>query len=77
MRTVTPEVKTVEHPVQLLDGQDNRFINHIRRCFKTLGLQALEPEAESVALPVQDLHAVARLVEENKKHWVEDGDLDV
>ena len=31
MRTVTPKVRTVEHPVEFLDGQDNRFVRHVRR----------------------------------------------
>lgn len=77
MRTVTPEVKTVEHPVEFLDSQDNRFVRHVRRRFEALGLQAFEPKAEAVALPIQDLHAVAWLIEEDEKHRVGHGDLDV
>ena len=43
-----------------------------RECFVVFGFEALEPETKAVALPVQDLHPVARLVEENKKkHRVE------
>lgn len=38
-----------------------------RECFVVFGFEALEPETKAVALPVQDLHPVARLVEENKK----------
>lgn len=77
MRTVTPEVETVKHPVEFLDSQDNRFVRYVGRCFEALRLQPLEPKAEAVALPVQDLHAVARLIEEDEKHWIKDGDLDV
>jgi len=76
MRAVTPAVKTVEHPVKFLDGQDNRFVRHLGRCFETLGLQALEPRAKAIALPVQDLHAVAGLVEEDEKHWIEHRNFD-
>lgn len=72
-----PKVKAVEHPIELLDSQDNCFVSHIGRCFETLRLQALEPKAEAVALPVQDLHAVAWLVEEDEKHGVEHRDLNV
>jgi len=39
--------------------------------------KALEPKTEAVALLVQDLRAVARLFEENKKHWIKDRDLDI
>jgi hypothetical protein len=42
-----------------------------------LRLEALEPNAKAVALPVQNLNSVARLVEEHKKHWVEHRDLDI
>ena len=77
MRTVTPEVETVEHPVELLEGQDNRFVRHVRLCFEALGLQALKPKAEAVGISVQDLHTVAWLVEEDEKHWVKDGDFDI
>lgn len=77
MRTVTPEVKAVEHPVEFLNSQDNRFVRHVGRRFEAFGLKALEPKAEAVSLPLQDLHAVTRLVEENKKDWVKDRDLDI
>ncbi|WP_423242179.1 hypothetical protein, partial [Pseudomonas viridiflava] len=77
MGTVTPEVKTVEQPVQFLNVQDNCLVRHVRQCFKTLGLQALEPKAEAVALPVQYFHSVARLVEENEKYRVEHGNRDI
>ena len=77
MWSVTPEIKTVEHPVEFLDGQDNRFVHHVGRRFETFGLQALEPKAEAVALPVQNLHPVAWLVEEDEKHRVEHRDFDV
>lgn len=71
MRSITPEVKTVEHPVELLDGQDDRLVGHIRCCLESLGLQALEPKTEAVAFPVQNLHAVAGFVEEDEQHGVE------
>jgi len=73
MRTVAPEIKTVEQPVQLLDAEDNRLVRGIGRRFEALGLQAFEPKAEAVALPVQDLHAVAGFVEKDEKHRIEHG----
>ena len=74
---VTPEVKTVEQPVQLLNGQDNCLVGGIGRCFESLRFKAFEPKAEAVALLVQDFHSVARLVEENEKYRVEHGNLDI
>ncbi|WP_455567090.1 hypothetical protein [Pseudomonas grimontii] len=46
-------------------------------CFKSFGFEALEPEAEAVAFPIQNLHAVAWLVEEDEKHRVEYRDFDI
>lgn len=40
MRTVAPEIKTVEQPVQLLDAQYDGFVGGVRRRFEPLGLQA-------------------------------------
>lgn len=77
MRTVTPEVKTVEHPVEFLDSQDNRFVRHIGRRFEAFRLQALEPKAEAVALSIKDLYTVAWLVEKHEKYRVEHSDLDI
>jgi hypothetical protein len=54
MRTVAPEIKTVEQPVQFLNRQHDGFVGGIGRGFETLGLQALEPKAEAVALPIED-----------------------
>jgi len=31
VRAVSPEVETVEHPVEFLDGQDNRLVGGIGR----------------------------------------------
>lgn len=56
MRTVAPEIKTVEQPVQFLNRQHDGFICLIGGCFETLGLQALEPKAEAVAFSVKDFH---------------------
>lgn len=75
MRTVAPEVKAIEQPIEFLDGQNDRLVGGVRRCFESFGLEALEPKADAGALPVQDLHPVAGLVEENEKHWIKDGDL--
>src|SRR5690606_19769947 len=77
VRTVAPQVKTVQHPVQLLGGQLDGIIADIWRCFEALGLQALEPEAEAVAFPVQDLYPVAGPIQEHKQYGVEHGSIDV
>lgn len=77
MGTVIPEVKTVEQPVEFLDGQDNRLVGGIGRFFESLRFQSFEPKAYAVALPIQDFHSVARLVEENEKCRVEHGNLDI
>lgn len=44
---------------------------------EALGIQALEPQAKAVALPIQNLHPIAGAVEEDEQHWVEHGDLDI
>jgi len=77
MGTVAPKVETVEQPIEFLDGQDNRFVAGLRRHFEALGFQALEPEAEAVALPVQHFDPITRLVEEDEEHGVEHGDFDI
>jgi hypothetical protein len=41
------------------------------------GFEAFEPKAKAVALPIQNLHSVSRLVEEHEKHRVKHRDLDV
>lgn len=50
MRTIAPEVETVQLPIEFLDGQDNRLVRDIGRCFESLGFEALEPKAQAVAL---------------------------
>ena len=52
MRTVAPEVKAIEHPVEFLDGQNDRLVGGVGRCFESFGLEALELKAEAVALPI-------------------------
>lgn len=69
--------KPSKQPVKFLDSQDNRFVADIGRCFESLGLEALEPKAEAVALPVQNFQTVARFVEKDEEHGVEHGDLNV
>ncbi len=40
-------------------------------------MKALEPKTEAVAFPIQNLHAVTWLVEEDEKHRVEYRDVDI
>ncbi len=77
MRTVAPQVKTVEQPVQFLDAQYDGFVGGLGRGFETLGLQALEPKAEAVALPVEYFHPVTGAIQKNKKYRVEYRHLDI
>lgn len=35
MRTIAPEVKAIEHTVEFMDGQDNRFIRSVRSFLKS------------------------------------------
>ena len=67
MRTVAPEIKTVEQPVQFLNRQHDGFVGGIGRGFETLGLQALEPKAEAVALPIEDFHPITGGDSERRK----------
>ncbi|GEM_PF-2623521 len=53
--TVAPQVDAVEQPVQLVDRQLDGFVTGIGLGLETLGLQALEPEAEPIALPIKNL----------------------
>jgi hypothetical protein len=77
MRTVAPEIKTVEQPGQLLDAQYDSFVGGVRRRFEPLGLQAFEPKTEAVALPIEDLHSVTVAIQKYEKHRVEDGNFNI
>lgn len=77
MRTIAPQIKAVEQPVQFLDGQHDGLVGGIGRCFKTLGLQALEPKAEAVALPIKYLHSITRAIQKDEQHRVKYGNLDI
>ena len=52
VRPVAPEVKALDHPVEFLDAQNDRLVGGVRRCFESFGLEALEPKAKAVALPI-------------------------
>lgn len=70
-------VKTVEHPVEFLDSQDNGLVRYVGGYFETLKLQTFEQKAEAVALPIQYIHPVVWFFEEDEKHGIKDGNLDV
>src|SRR5690606_21043840 len=55
VRPVTPQVDAVEQPVQLIDSQFDGLVASIGLGLETLGFQALEPQAEAIALPIEDL----------------------
>ena len=50
---------------------------HIRVGIEALGFQALEPQAEAIALPVENLDLAAGAIEEHEQHRVEHLHLDV
>ena len=77
MWAVAPEVKTIQQPVQLLHAQHDSFIAKFRRCFETLGLQALEPKTKAVALPIKDFHSITVAIQKNEQHGIEYRDLDI
>lgn len=64
MRSVTPQVDTVEQPVQLFDRQFDGLFTDIGLGLEALGLQAFEPQAGAIALPVEDLDLATGAVEE-------------
>lgn len=55
MRSATPQADTVEQPVQLVDRQFDGLVADIGLGLEALGLQAFEPRAGAIALPVEDL----------------------
>ena len=59
MRAVTPEIKTIKQPIQLLDAQHNGSVGSVGRCFEPFRLETFEPKAEAVALPIEDLYSVS------------------
>src|SRR5690606_37637775 len=68
VRAVAPQVNAVEQPVQFIDRQLDGRVPGIGLGLETLGLQPLEPQADAVALPVEDLHLIARAVEDLELH---------
>ncbi|EGH99978.1 hypothetical protein PLA106_28191, partial [Pseudomonas amygdali pv. lachrymans str. M302278] len=39
MRTVAPQIKSIQQPIQFLNRQHNGFVDIIWRDFETLGLE--------------------------------------
>jgi len=66
MRTVAPQIKTVEQPVQLLNRQHNDLLGRVGRCFEAHSFQALEPKTEAVVLPIQHLDPIRVLLKKRK-----------
>lgn len=58
MRLKTHHVVAIQQPVQLLARQGDDLRVHLARPLEALPLQALLPQAEAVAFPVQDLDLV-------------------
>src|SRR5690606_5968594 len=77
VRAVTPQVDAVEQPVQFVDRQFDGFVTRIGFGLEALGFQSLEPQAEAIALPVENLDLAAGASEEHEQHRVEHLHLDV
>src|SRR5690606_22278483 len=77
VRAVTPQVDAVEQPVQFVDRQFDGFVTRIGFGLEALGFQSLEPQAEAIALPVENLDLAAGAIEEHEQHRVEHLHLDV
>jgi len=77
MWAVAPEVKTIQQPVQFLNGQHDGLVSDVGRCFETFGLQALKPEAKTVALPVEYFHSITGAIQEDEEYRVEHCDFDI
>jgi len=58
MGAVAPEVKTIQQPVQFLNGHHDGLVSDVGRGFETFRLQALKPKAKAIALPVKDFHSI-------------------
>src|SRR5690606_28019315 len=66
-----------EQPVQFVDRQFDGFVTRIGFGLEALGFQSLEPQAEAIALPVENLDLAAGAIEEHEQHRVEHLHLDV
>src|SRR5690606_18364725 len=73
---VPPEVETCQQLIQFPHRQHDGFFR-IGLGLEAFGLQTLEPQAKAIALPVEDLHPIAGLVEEDEQHRIEHGHLDI
>lgn len=63
----THHIVAVQQPVQLLTRQGDHSIFNIPRPLKARPLQALLPQTEAVAFPVQDLELVVPAVAEHEQ----------
>lgn len=77
MRTVAPQIKTIDQPVQLLNRQHDGFVGLIGRCFEAFGFKAFEPKAKAVAFPILNLHPIAGFVEKDEKYRIEHHHFDI
>jgi hypothetical protein len=71
VRTVAPQVDAVEQPVQFIHRQLNGLVTGIRPGLEPLGLQPLEPQTETVAYLVENLHLSTAAIEEDEQHRIE------
>ncbi len=70
----THDIVPIEQPVQLLTGQGNNLIQCLAGPFKPSLLQALLPQAKTIAFPVKHLYLVTFAVAEHKQmfgEWIQ------
>jgi len=61
------DIVAIEQPVQLLGGERNQFVNALARPVEAGFFQALLPQAEATAFPVEHLDTVSTSVAEHKE----------
>ena len=70
----TQDIVSIQQPVQLLSGQANDLIECFAGPFKPVPLQALLPQAKTIALPIQHFDLVTLAVAEDKQmlgEWIQ------
>ena len=67
MRLESEQIDSIQKPVELSSRKRHRLLVRFSWPWEAMFLEALVPEHEAVAFPVQDLHLVALAVAEGKE----------
>jgi hypothetical protein len=67
MRLHREDVHAVEQPVQLSTRDFEDFVSAIARPWKSIGIELLLPEYESVSLPQKQLDVISSAIAESKE----------